>query len=334
MADSKDLNSASPNSNTRLTNLSAAERERLKDDMKKIDEEVQRQADQVLKVADKWFFSHFRVDCHQVQEREIKVEYMSAVLQQLPTIGDARSADDIPFIKISFDNRIKSITEDIERMAHALGKTHMPNFLSHKLGAKTIAPNTSATNGFPQPYSGMPMDSYPGRTSPPSSLNGESILSTAGPSAHNCGPSGPPSDCPAPYAGQSGVTQSPPQGSQVLPDVTGQSEDSTGPSDPPADRPTVQVGPSGAPEVTCDPPSAEGRHKYNRPPKPQEPKKSHVPELVGPLRPNLLFALTRTRHKRKKLSSHLILLNVIKYLMSCLNMVILNCHMLFLRLNN
>jgi hypothetical protein len=130
MADSKDLNGASPNSNTRLTNLSAAECERLKDDMKKIDEEVQRQTDQVLKVADKWFLSHFRVDCHQkvVQEREINAEYMSAVLQQLPTIGDARSADDIPFVKISFDNRIKSITEDIERMAHALGKTHMPNF--------------------------------------------------------------------------------------------------------------------------------------------------------------------------------------------------------------
>jgi hypothetical protein len=68
----------------------------------------------------------------------------------------------------------------------------------------------------------------------------------------------------------------------VLPDVTGQSEDSTGPSDPPADRPTVQVEPSGAPEVTCDPPSVEGRHKYNRPPKPQELKKSHVPELVWP----------------------------------------------------
>jgi hypothetical protein len=53
---------------------------------------------------------------------------MSSVLQQLLTIGDARSVDDIPSIKISFDNRIKSITEDIERMAHALGKTHMPNF--------------------------------------------------------------------------------------------------------------------------------------------------------------------------------------------------------------
>jgi hypothetical protein len=181
--------------------------------------------------------------------------------------------------------------------------------------------------GFPQPYSGMPMDSYPGPPSPPSSPNGESTLSTTGPSAHNRGPSGPPSDRPTPYAGQSGVTQSPPQGSQVLPDVTGQSEDSTGPSDPLADRPTVQVGPSGAPEVTCDPPSAEDRHKYNRPPKPQE-QKSHMSlSLFGPLRPNLLFALTRTPHKRKKLSSHLILINVIKYLMSCLNMIILNCHM-------
>jgi hypothetical protein len=131
MADSKDLNRASPNSSTRLTNLSTAEHKRLKDDMKKIDEEVQRQKDQVLKVADKWFLSHFRVDCHQktVQEREIDADYMSSVLQQLPTIGDVRSVDDIPSIKISFDNRIKSITEDIERMAHEreLGLHLVPN---------------------------------------------------------------------------------------------------------------------------------------------------------------------------------------------------------------
>jgi hypothetical protein len=191
MADSKDLNSASPNSDTRLTNLSAAEHKRLEDDMKKIDMEVQRQQDQVLKVAKKWFLSHFRVDCHQrtVREREINGDYMSAVLQQLPTIGDARSVVDIPSIKISFDNWIKSITEDIERMTHALGKAHMPNFLLHKLGTETIAPNTSATNGFPQPYSGMPMDSYPGRPSPPSPLNGGSTMSMAGPSAHDLGPS-------------------------------------------------------------------------------------------------------------------------------------------------
>ena len=83
MADSKDLNRASPNSSTRLTNLSAAEHKRLRDDMKKIDEEVQRQKDQVLKAADKWFLSHFRVDCHQktVQEREINAEYMTTELQ-------------------------------------------------------------------------------------------------------------------------------------------------------------------------------------------------------------------------------------------------------------
>jgi hypothetical protein len=116
MADSKDLNGASPNSDTRLTNLSTTEHKRLKYVMKKIDEEVQRQKDQVLKVADKWFLSHFRVDCHQktVQERDIDTEYMSAVLQQLPTICDARSTDDIPSIRISFDNQIKSIKEDIE----------------------------------------------------------------------------------------------------------------------------------------------------------------------------------------------------------------------------
>jgi hypothetical protein len=52
-------------------------------------------------------------------------------------------------LKFLFDNRIKSITEDIEKMAHALGKSHMPNCLSHKLGTGTIALNTSTTNGFP-----------------------------------------------------------------------------------------------------------------------------------------------------------------------------------------
>jgi hypothetical protein len=130
-------------------------------------------------------------------------------------------------------------------MTHALENTHTPDFLSHKLGTKIAASKTSATNeaSQSQPYFGMPMDSYPGRPSPPSSLNGESTQSTAGPSAHNRGPSGPPSDHPAPYAGRSGVTQSPPQGSQVLPDVTGQSGDSIGPSGPLANRPTAQVGP-------------------------------------------------------------------------------------------
>jgi hypothetical protein len=64
LTDSKDLNGASPNSDTRLTNLSAAEYKKLENDMKKIDEEIQRQQDQVLKVAKKWFLSHFRVDCH------------------------------------------------------------------------------------------------------------------------------------------------------------------------------------------------------------------------------------------------------------------------------
>jgi hypothetical protein len=120
--------------------------------------------DQVLKLADKWF-SHFRVDCHQktVEGREINVEYMLAVLQQLPTIGDARSTDDIPSTKISLDNRIESITEDIERMTHVLENTHIPDFLSYKLGTKITASKTLTTNGASQsqPYYGISMNSYP-----------------------------------------------------------------------------------------------------------------------------------------------------------------------------
>jgi hypothetical protein len=152
-------------------------------------------------VTKKWFLSQFRVDCHQkvIQEREINVDYMLVVLQQLPTLCDARPADDIQSIKISFDIQIKSIIEDIEKMAHALGKTHMPNFLSDKLGTEKIEPNTSIINGFPQPYFGMSMDSYTGRPSPPSSLNGGSTLSMARPSAHDVGPSDPLSDCLTPY---------------------------------------------------------------------------------------------------------------------------------------
>jgi hypothetical protein len=55
MVDSKDLNGASPNSDTRLTNLSTAEHKKLEDDMKKMTNEIQRQQDQVLKVAKKWY---------------------------------------------------------------------------------------------------------------------------------------------------------------------------------------------------------------------------------------------------------------------------------------
>jgi hypothetical protein len=151
VANSKDLNGASPNSDTRLTNLSAAEHKKLEYDMKKLDEEIQQQQDHVLKVAKKWYLSHFRIDRHQkiVQEREINIDYMLVVQQLLPTVCDARSADDIQSIKISFDSQIKSITNDIKKMAHALGKTNIPIFttlIGHRnnyakhIGNKWISP--------------------------------------------------------------------------------------------------------------------------------------------------------------------------------------------------
>jgi hypothetical protein len=107
------------------------------------------------------------------------------------------------------------------------------------------------------PYLGQPLSS--------SSLYSGSTLSTGGQSAHDLGQSGPPSDPPSPYARRYRVTKSPPQGSQVMPGMTGQSRYSTRSSDPFADHPTTQVGQSGIPEATYDRPSAEGQHKDSRP---------------------------------------------------------------------
>jgi hypothetical protein len=46
-------------------------------------------------------------------------------------------------------------------MTHVLEKTHTPYFLSHELGTKITASNTSARNGSSQshPYYGMPIES-------------------------------------------------------------------------------------------------------------------------------------------------------------------------------
>jgi hypothetical protein len=44
------------------------------------------------------------------------------LLQQLPIASKTAPLADIQFIKISFDNQIKSIMEDIENMTHVLEK--------------------------------------------------------------------------------------------------------------------------------------------------------------------------------------------------------------------
>jgi hypothetical protein len=60
--------------------------------------------------------------------------------------------------------------------------------------------------------------------------------------------------------------------------------------------------------------------------------KSYVSlSLFVPLRPNFLLVLPYIRCKRRKLCPYLIFLCVIKYLMSYLRMVPLNCHTQFLR---
>jgi hypothetical protein len=129
---------------------------------------------------------------------------------------------------------------------HVLEKTHTPNFWSHELDTKITASNTSTTNGAfqSQPYYGMPMNSYPGQMMSPSSLHCRSALGMAGQSTHDHGPSGPPTNHPTPYVGQSEVTPSLPQVSQVKPCTTEWSGYYTKPSRPFADRPITKVRPS------------------------------------------------------------------------------------------
>jgi hypothetical protein len=79
---------------------------------------------------------------------ENKRRLYAAVLHQLSMVCDAKSADDIHSI-IFFDNRIKSITEDIEKMAHALGKTHMPIFYHISWALKQLRQTHRQQMGFP-----------------------------------------------------------------------------------------------------------------------------------------------------------------------------------------
>jgi hypothetical protein len=144
-------------------------------------------------------------------------------------------------------------------------------------------------------------------------------LSTTGPSAHDLGQSGPPSDRPElhrAYHKRRRCCPTRPNNSGTVPDHSIHSQ-------------TVRLHRSDHPEhqkshmmrlVWKAGINIAGHPSSKR-------RKSHLSlSLFGPLSLNLLFAPTRTRHKRRKLSSHLILLSVIKYLMSYLNMVILNCH--------
>jgi hypothetical protein len=196
------------------------------------------------------------------------------------------------------------------------------------------------------------MNSYPGKMLSPSSLHDRSTLGTAGQSAHDHGPFDPPIDRPAPYTRQSGVAPSLSQVSQAKPCTAGRSGYNTKPSGSSADRPITKIRLSGCAYIDQDTvrqtqssccTTHAAHHSRNMPSPaheaecllvPAKPEKIQVAELVWPAKAKSAARSPCIRHKRKKLSSHLILLSVIKYLMSYLNMAILNCHIQFLRLRN
>jgi hypothetical protein len=132
MTDRKDHNNVAPDNNTRLTNSPATEDEKLEDHMKMLDEEFQRQKAQISKMTKKGYLSHFKVDLHQkvVKERGLKYDSLTALMHQLPIVSNTTPLVDIQSIKISFDNRIKIIIEDIESITHVLEKLIHLNFVT------------------------------------------------------------------------------------------------------------------------------------------------------------------------------------------------------------
>jgi hypothetical protein len=200
-------------------------------------------------MAEKWYLSHFKVDHHQkvVKKRELKYDSLSALLHQLPILSNTTPLADTQSIKISFDNRIKIIMEDIENMMHVLENTRTPDFLSHKLNTKITASKTSATNAASQsqPYYGMSMNSYPRKMLSPSSLHDRSAVGTLdSPRTITYRP--------APYARPSGVASSLSQVSQAKSCTAGRSGYNTRPSRPSADRPITRIGLSGCAYVDQD----------------------------------------------------------------------------------
>jgi hypothetical protein len=121
------------------------------------------------------------------------------------------------------------------------------------------------------------MDSYPGRPSPPSPLNGGLTLSTIGPSAHNFGPSHPPSDRSELYRAHHKGRRCclmRPDSPRIVPDH-------------PIHSRTVRLHRSDHSEHQKSPVIRLVRKEYSQSPKPQEPKKSPVTKLVWPTKVKL-----------------------------------------------
>jgi hypothetical protein len=63
-----------------------------------------------------------------IKEREVKYDFMSALLHQLSIVSNTTPLADFQSIKISFSNRNKSKMKDIENMTCVLEKTHTRDF--------------------------------------------------------------------------------------------------------------------------------------------------------------------------------------------------------------
>jgi hypothetical protein len=141
-----------------------------------------------MRQAKEKFLSQYTVDRHQkiVKHGETDAASLLSSLQ----VPNVSKPDDIQSIKQYVDHqqnqmkqRIGGLEESIRKLMRTLEKSVAPSFPSYETSNRISMSNTSATNGDSQPHPlyGMPMNSYPGKISPPPSLLGRSApLDTVG----------------------------------------------------------------------------------------------------------------------------------------------------------
>jgi hypothetical protein len=139
------------------------------------------------------FLANFKVDRNNKVVRHRATD--PASLRPTPDIPNVSNTNELQSLKNYVDEQreqmrsvIGGMQNDYRRLARAFDKSSIANFPSHEVELGGNTRNTSAIGCHDQPLYGMPMDTYPEQ---PQIRSKSADQHMSGPSARDCGPSGP-----------------------------------------------------------------------------------------------------------------------------------------------
>jgi hypothetical protein len=151
--------------------------------------------EQLIQEAKARFLADFKVDRNNKVIRHRATD--PASLQPTPDIPNVSNTNELQSLRNyveqqreQMQNIIGGMQSDFKRLVRAFDKSNIANFTSHEVELGGNTRNTSATgcHDQSQPFYGMPMDTYPEQ---PQIGSKSADLHMPGPSARECGPSGP-----------------------------------------------------------------------------------------------------------------------------------------------